>query len=154
MQPRRLKAISETSSSASPPIMTCPWSGEARVMIDNLPPGATDDYLRGMMAMVSRDVTSIFVESEEREGMTGFVTFTSASEAERIIEALDGISNGAMAGKVLKVEWAVRRQKRLGAFGFPDAKKPRTRAWPSPSEEEDSDLSQAADPIPEQQSYL
>jgi hypothetical protein len=129
--------------------MTCPWSGEARVMIDNLPSGATDDYLWGMMAMVSMDFTSILVESEEREGMTGFVTFTSASEAERIIEALDGISNGAMAGKVLKVEWAVRRQKRLGAFGSPDAKKPRTRAWSSPSEVEASDLFQASDPFPQ-----
>ena len=88
--------------------MACPGSGVQGMIIHNLPSDATDEYLRGMMAMVSTQVSSVLVEPEGRAGMKGFVTLSSAAEAERLVVALDGISSGAMMGKVLKVKWALR----------------------------------------------
>jgi hypothetical protein len=99
-------------------------------MIDNLPLFATDEYLCGMISMVSQDLLSHRVETEDSEVNTGYMTFSSRAEAERIIEALNGIPNGAKKGMLLKVEWA---------FNQPVGKKPRSSASPLPVDDEDSD---------------
>jgi hypothetical protein len=129
--------------------MADPWPSDAGIKIGSLPLDASVDYLRGMMAMVSNEFTSLLVTYEEPEGTTGFATFTTTSEAERLIEALDGIPNGAMVGKVLKVErMACRRAtttKRTSESDIPDAKKSRNRTWPPPLDTEDSVPSQTAD---------
>jgi hypothetical protein len=73
------------------------------VEIDNLPLDATNEYLRGMLTMASHELTSHCVMLEDWETKTGYATFSTPQETERIIEQLDGFSNGAKSGMLLKV---------------------------------------------------
>jgi len=127
--------------------MAEPWPGESGIRIKFLPPDATTEYLRGMMSMVSNVFNTLVVTFDDPEGATGWVTFFSTSEAERLIEGLDGIPNGAMNGKVLKVEQIARRNpstpKRSNDACIPDAKKRRTRTGLTPLNTKDTSPSPA-----------
>ena len=115
--------------------MTCPPCRESCIRIDFLPEDASDEFLRGMIAMLCSEFESVLVQDEAQEGMTGFVALPSTSEASRLIGFLDGTSNGAMTGKLLKADWATC--SRPASFttpcepGIPDAKKRRIQAMPS-----------------------
>jgi hypothetical protein len=104
----------------------------ARIKIDFLPLDASDEYLRGMMSMVSKSFSAFTVLFEQCEGMTGFVTVPTISEAVHLIDTLNGISNGAMVDQVLKVDWATSsRTKKPIEPGSPVAKKTKNCAWSS-----------------------
>ena len=80
-------------------------SGHARIRLDFLPLDATDDYLRGIISLLSDGFTAYTARYGDREGTTGFVALPSVADAERLIRALHGSPCGAMRGKALEVGW-------------------------------------------------
>ena len=105
------------------------------IRIDFLLEDASDEFLRGMIAMLCSEFESVLVQDEVQEGMSGIVVLPSTSEAARLIGLLDGTSNGAMPGKLLMADWATCSCPASVTTpcepGIPVAKKRRVQAMPS-----------------------
>jgi len=85
---------------------------EARLFVDNLPAGMSEDALQAMFAGNGRQVLRVSIMTDRRTGQShgyGFVEMASSADAERAIDALHGL---VVRGQVLHVSQARPRVQR------------------------------------------
>merc|ERR1712137_168509 len=107
--------VTPASSAASPQVLNAgcvaPMSlpsaeSQDKVFIGGLPGDITEDYVRGLVALIG-GVTSIKVwRKDDRAPLCAFVTFQFVEQGQRCIDALNESENGASAGRRLAVRWA------------------------------------------------
>uniref|UniRef100_A0A7S1M074 RRM domain-containing protein n=1 Tax=Neobodo designis TaxID=312471 RepID=A0A7S1M074_NEODS len=106
-QPRQQQQQQQQRTRTPPPAPGEDERGPRQLIVNYLPPSASDRDLRQLFAQIGPvDVARISRDANGASKAFGFVYFRSSDDARRAIDALNGY---AWLNKRIKVEWATQR---------------------------------------------